>query len=284
MKISIIAALTILVTTPVLGQDFTGIDRLEGWWAFQDGQTEPFQACRDPDKQYAVAIGRVSYDYEAGGTQFGKVSTRSIGFYDGGCELAVPMAAGRQVAAAAQCSFEGEETTGIVTFEDIDPQTIRVSIPAWSKGLILSACQVDFAQVAWQPPPRKLPYGSRVGMTVSVLGASALDTEAAMIYVEHSEEDARAFCVLYNATIEEECVTRTMEENKVLKTKLTANCDLGEFDTFYGDRIKFYGKDGQGFRLSRVGEGIPLDQSMASGYYEALGLFTALCPSRVGNG
>lgn len=278
----------LLAVTPAAAQDFGEIDNFEGWWAYQDGWATPAQDCRDVDGQHRVAIGRYHYDDEAGAVVFGSGDERQIGFYESSCSLTKPLSAGDQFAAAGECRAEGEESSGIVTFEVIDEHTVRVSVPNMKPDMVLSRCNVDYSAIAWQPPPREIFYGSRAGMTMSVMGASALDTRVAMLYVEHTEKDAMSFCLQYVMTADAECVERTMAENESLETKLAADCEVGTFNTPYGGHYRFQAKDTSPaqfdpeFIILDVENGNQkLDGSSASGYGVALGVFEALCPSRV---
>jgi len=288
MRRWVLILMLILANSPVAAQDFSEIDKFEGWWAFQDGWVTPEHDCRDSDGQFRVAIGRFHYDEQLGAVVFGQGDERHIGFYDGGCQLTTPLSAGDQIAAVGECSAEGEESSGIVTFDVIDGQTVSVDVPNMKPGMVLARCKVDYSTIAWQPPPREIPYGSRAGMTMSVIGASALDTRAAMLYVEHTEKDAMSFCLQYVLTADEECVERTMAENEDLETKLVADCEVGTFNTPYGGHYRFQSKNGPSAQLEPDfiildvdDDNRKLDGSTASGYGTALGVFEALCPSRV---
>lgn len=279
---------SVVACDPALGQDFSSIDQLEGWWAYQDGWVTPEQDCRDADGQYRVAIGRFQYDQEAGAVVFGRGEERAIGFYESGCVLSTPMSAGDQVAAAGECRAEGEESRGIVTFETIDEHTVRINVPNMTPEIVLSRCKVDYSEIAWPPPPREIFYGGRAGMTMSVVGASALDTRAAMLYVEHTEKDAMSFCVQYELSAYAGCIERTLSENKDLETKLAADCEIGTFNTPHGGHYRFQSRDPSPaqsepeYIILDVDNGNQkLDGSSASGYFVALGVFEALCPSRV---
>jgi hypothetical protein len=129
----------------------------------------------------------------------------------------------------------------------------------------------------------KIFYGSRVGMTVTVVSASGLDTEHAVIAVKHTRNDAVAFCRDYVGKVTARCVRDELKAP--LKSTISANCSTGEFTNFYGYRFRFDGpsraKDAMAkYRIIDVATGEVADGSSASGYSVNLGIFRALCPKR----
>lgn len=287
VRVAIIFAVTAAGAQSAIAQDATPLDKLEGWWSYQNLDNFPHEGCADTDGQARVALGRYKYRSETDSVEFGLDVERHIGFYEGGCSLGTPLVSGHELAMQATCNFEDEQREGIVTIKVLDPNTVKVSVPGWDDPTVLSSCQVNYSVTSPSPPARKLYYGSRAGMTMTILGASALDTEAATLYAEHTEEDARAFCTLYNLSLEESCVTDTMAENTDLLTKVHANCVSGEFNTFYGQRYRFEGKAQSAaefqpkYRIYDIAANSMADGSSASGYDTALQIFSALCPASV---
>src|ERR1700724_3878007 len=115
----------------------------------------------------------------------------------------------------------------------------------------------------------KIFYGSRAGMTVTVVSASGLDTEHAVITVKHTRNDAVAFCRDYVGKVTARCVRDELKAP--LKSTISANCDTGEFTNFYGYRFLFGGpsraKDTMAkYRIIDVATGEEADGSSASGY------------------
>jgi hypothetical protein len=132
----------------------------------------------------------------------------------------------------------------------------------------------------------KLPYGSRAGMTTTVLAKEGLDTEHAVIMVKHTREDAEGYCISYVDDPTPECVSRTLAEVK-LADRVTANCKSGEFTSLDGDRYRFEGlakhTDGHRTRAKHIVRELSNDEiadgSLASGYLMNMAVFRALCPS-----
>jgi hypothetical protein len=198
VRLAIIFAVAAAGAQSALAQGSTPLDKLEGWWSYQNLDNFPHEGCADVDGQARVALGRFQYRSETNSVEFGLDVEPHIGFYEGGCSLGTPLVSGNELAMQASCSFEDEQREGIVTIKVLDPNTVKVSVPGWDEPTVLSSCRVDYSVTSPALPTRKLYYGSRAGMTMTILGASALDTEAATLYAEHTEEDARAFCTLYS--------------------------------------------------------------------------------------
>src|SRR5450759_4759916 len=89
----------------------------------------------------------------------------------------------------------------------------------------------------------KLGYGSRVGMQVTVIGMSGLDTANAVIRTKHTREDAIEFCREYVGEGTEDCIKRELETR--LNDAVYANCLTGVFTNFWGDRIQYRGRNKQ---------------------------------------
>ena len=86
----------------------------------------------------------------------------------------------------------------------------------------------------------KIYYGSRAGMTVTVISMEGLDTAHAVIRTKHTREDAIGFCRDYVGKITSLC---TREELAVpLNDVISANCLQGEFTDFGGNRYRYEGK------------------------------------------
>lgn len=63
-----------------------------------------------------------------------------------------------------------------------------------------------------------------------------------------------------------------------LTEAITANCEVGTFTTFYGESLKFVGRNGDGYEVLRGRE--VLDGTSASGLAYDIDQFSALCPGR----
>lgn len=125
-------------------------------------------------------------------------------------------------------------------------------------------------------------YGSRAGMSLTTTGKSGIGTANAVIEVEHLPRNAKAFCVEYANDNSMACVRRTLAEVQI-KDKVTANCPARTWNVF-GQEFVFLGPAVAAddiiadYVIRRVETDDVLDGSSASGYWQALGAFQALCP------
>jgi hypothetical protein len=124
-------------------------------------------------------------------------------------------------------------------------------------------------------------YGSRAGMTVTVVSKTGIGTENAVIQVEHTPEDAKGFCVEYNLDNSMACVRMTLAEVKVEPT-VYANCKTMMWTDLGAERYAILGRRTSDtyadFDVRRISSGEILDGSSASGYPTAMAMFDALCP------
>lgn len=130
----------------------------------------------------------------------------------------------------------------------------------------------------------QIPYGSRVGMNVTITSLSGIGTPNAVIRVKHTRENAREFCVEYSDDRSEKCVNDKLRTTR-LSDEIHGNCRNGFFTTLYGVEYQFRGKVRKRSEFDPlyvvVGPEGKLDGSGASGYSEALLQFQALCPALV---
>jgi hypothetical protein len=126
----------------------------------------------------------------------------------------------------------------------------------------------------------KIYYGSRVGMTVSVISVQALNTTNAVIRTLHSRDDAVAFCRDYEQNLTDECVNRELETP--MNDHIAANCSTGLFVDFFGNRYRFEGPqrkpsdESAKYMIRDLSTAAIEDGSSASGYPTNLGIFRAL--------
>ena len=132
----------------------------------------------------------------------------------------------------------------------------------------------------------KMPYGSRVGMDVTVISVSGINSPNASLRVKHTRSDAIKFCREYVGRVTENCIKQTLAEP--LNDYVVANCDTGEFTDFYGNRHQFLGPHlnpteefAPKYRIVNLKSNEQADGSLASGYTEQLIIFHRLCPRRV---
>ena len=86
----------------------------------------------------------------------------------------------------------------------------------------------------------KIYFGSRVGMTVSVISVQGLNTSNAVIHTKHTRDDAIAFCRDYEQNLTNDCVNRELETP--MNDYIAANCSTGVFIDVFGNRYHFEGQ------------------------------------------
>jgi hypothetical protein len=130
----------------------------------------------------------------------------------------------------------------------------------------------------------KLNYGSRAGMTVTVISMSGINGRNAIIKTQHTRDDAIGYCKEYVQRVDEECIRR--ELNIPLSNQISADCKTGRFSTFFGGNFQFLGRNktkttnlGLSFLIRNLSSGQIADGSSASGYPTNIELFGALCPA-----
>jgi len=129
----------------------------------------------------------------------------------------------------------------------------------------------------------KIYYGSRAGMTVTVVSMSGINGERATIRTKHTKDDAMAFCREYVGKVTAKCVQE--ELNTALNDEIVANCATGRFTNFYGEEHQFLGENksksddvAAKYKIKNIATGKIADASSASGYPTNMGIFKALCP------
>lgn len=129
----------------------------------------------------------------------------------------------------------------------------------------------------------QIGYGSRVGMDVDVVSMSGLDTSQAIIKTRHTRRNAVKFCREYVGKVTEKCIQEELSVR--LNDVIEADCKKGTFTNFWGDRLRFGGKNkkaddlGAAYMLVNIGTGEVADGSSASNYPTNMAIFQALCPS-----
>lgn len=146
----------------------------------------------------------------------------------------------------------------------------------------LAACStsIDFAAASG-----KIAWGSRVGMTTTVVHMSGLNTANAVIRTKHTADDALVFCRDYVRKISKDCIQSQLEIP--LNDMIEGNCLTGEFTDFQGTRYRFLGefqKQDQSvtakYQIQEIASGQIADGTSASGYPVLMGIYRALCPRK----
>ncbi|EJC80192.1 hypothetical protein Rleg4DRAFT_1808 [Rhizobium leguminosarum bv. trifolii WSM2297] len=150
-------------------------------------------------------------------------------------------------------------------------------------GLGLCATTISVAvSPAAAAEDHSIYYGSRAGMHLTTVSKTGIGTANAVIIVEHTPKDAKAFCVEYAMDNSMACVKRTMAEVKV-GDRVTGNCRKRTWTDMYGQAYAFEGPRQSDdimadYAVRDLKSGEILDGSSASGYDVALTVFQQLCP------
>lgn len=126
-------------------------------------------------------------------------------------------------------------------------------------------------------------YGSRAGMQLTTVSKEGIGSAHAVIWLKHTPNDAKAFCVEYEQDNSMACVERTMAEVKVAD-HVSANCINLIWTDMYGKTYEFIGpakkSDSISAEYSIVNAKTDkiLDGTSASGYGVQLTIFQQLCP------
>ena len=85
--------------------------------------------------------------------------------------------------------------------------------PLWKDPLLVVALTIAFMAVSARTAlaSGKIYYGSRIGMTVSVISVDSLNTQNAVIRTQHTRDDAVSFCRDYVQNVTDECVQRELQ-------------------------------------------------------------------------
>jgi hypothetical protein len=141
---------------------------------------------------------------------------------------------------------------------------------------------VTFACPVHAEEDHSIYYGSRAGMHVTTVSKSGIGTSNAVIMIEHTPKDAKAYCVEYVQDFSMACVNRTMSDVKV-SDRVMANCTERTWTNVYGQAYAFEGNSksadlNKDYLVRKLASGEILDGSSASGYSTALSIFQELCP------
>ncbi|RUU99571.1 hypothetical protein EOB36_20010 [Mesorhizobium sp. M6A.T.Cr.TU.017.01.1.1] len=147
-----------------------------------------------------------------------------------------------------------------------------------AKFVLLSVISLQPATAASE----EIYYGSRAGMSATVVSKSGIGTANAVIRVEHLPKNAKAYCVEYEQDNSMACVRRTMVDVKI-PDRVSGNCTKKTWSDLSGRSYAFLGRHKAGdfapdYAIKHALSGEILDGSSASGYGEALSVFQALCP------
>lgn len=129
----------------------------------------------------------------------------------------------------------------------------------------------------------RLHYGSRPVNALTIVGRQGIGTAEATIFIKHTPEDARAFCVNYARDSSPECVKRVLDSVEV-RDRVTGDCVARTWTDMYGNKFAFLGRAEPSdnvfvpYRIKPLGSDDLLNASQASGYYFEIEIFQKLCP------
>jgi hypothetical protein len=131
----------------------------------------------------------------------------------------------------------------------------------------------------------EIPYGSKIGMNVTVLKVSGIGSNASYAEIRHTLENAKAYCTEYIGDNSQKCVDENLNIGN--KDRITANCVTGEFSDVFGTPLYFRGantKKSDDFDTDYIIFDVVNNEQLCSavcGYVERLAAFSLLCPNRV---
>lgn len=125
---------------------------------------------------------------------------------------------------------------------------------------------------------------------VTIRSMNGIDSNHAVIDVEHARENAQEYCTEYLQDKSEACIDKRLKEVRITDT-LKGNCRTGQFVNLRGESIAFAGANldheadpaSPQYRLLKQGNQSPLSETTASGYFPSLEQFKALCPTKYGD-
>ncbi|MBO9422384.1 hypothetical protein J7481_22935 [Labrenzia sp. R4_2] len=126
----------------------------------------------------------------------------------------------------------------------------------------------------------EIPYGSRVGMNMTIIDFGGIGTPEAWIELRHLWRNAKEVCEAYANDFSEDCIRRNI--SNPYRGEVSANCDTGVLRDLNGIRYQFVGRSDDSFRdydVVEVASKKTLDGSMASGLPLIIEYYKALCPS-----
>jgi hypothetical protein len=147
-----------------------------------------------------------------------------------------------------------------------------------SVGMLL----LQAASAAAQADDR-IYYGSRAGMHLTTVSKQGIGTTNAVIWLKHTPQDAKAFCVEYVQDKSPDCVRQTLADVKIAD-RVSGNCTARTWTDMFGGRYAFLGiakKSGDSiadYAIKDLATGELLDGSPPSGYDIQLTIFRQLCP------
>ncbi|WP_421995849.1 hypothetical protein [Reyranella sp.] len=134
-----------------------------------------------------------------------------------------------------------------------------------------------------QPADDRILYGTRAGMQLTTVSKSGIGTAHAVIRVEHTPQDAKAFCVEYVRDPSPACVRETLADVKIAD-RVSGDCVAKTWTDMFGGRFAFLGRAKTGSEVMAddairdLETGALLDGSPASDYDIELVIFRQLCP------
>ncbi|TCN36146.1 hypothetical protein EV184_101132 [Sinorhizobium americanum] len=138
--------------------------------------------------------------------------------------------------------------------------------------------------------PSKLSYGTRIGMTMTIVAKEGIGSASAVIRLKHTPQDAKVFCVEYLRDNSLRCITDVIETTK-LADRVTGNCVERTWTDMHGSSYSFHGSARQSpemikqgllsetdYLIRRDGDEAFLPNLSLASYAERLETFQSLCP------
>ncbi|WP_026622047.1 hypothetical protein M728_003492 [Ensifer sp. WSM1721] len=161
-----------------------------------------------------------------------------------------------------------------------------VVLVALLTGMLLAPADAS----AVSEDPNKLSYGTRIGMTMTILSREGIGTANAVIRLKHTPEDAKVFCVEYLRDSSMRCIRDVIATTK-LGDRVTGNCVARTWTDMHGSNYSFHGSAKQSpemiqkghlsesdYLIRREGSEDFLPNYPVASYAERLEVFQHLCP------
>ena len=197
------------------------------------------------------------------------------------CQIRKSISRGDKTDLTMRCSVEG------MTSAELDHETVEVVGDKLKRTLregrkqrtfTFNRCPSRSVQVGG-----KLSYGSKSGMTVTVVSVGGINSDRAIIRTKHTNEDATTFCREYVGKVTEKCIRDTLATP--IADNVTGDCVTGRFKNFYREEHQFLGERKlksddlmAKYVIKTLANGQTADGSNGSGYPTNMQIFGALCP------
>jgi hypothetical protein len=208
-------------------------------------------------------------------------SARDVSDYESSCRITDSVSRGDKTDLTMRCSAEGKTSAALnrETVELVGDKLKRT----FRDGRSQRTLTYNRCSPRWVQGGEKLSYGSKSGMTVTVVSLTGINSNRAIIRTKHTKEDAMTFCRDYVGKVTEKCIRETL--TTPIADAVTGDCLTGRFTNFYREDHQFLGETKSKsedlmarYVIKNIATGQIADGSNGSGYPTNMQIFGALCP------